>query len=1235
MGVFRTIGAFTRRLSILLAVTILMSLFLYLYYFRYVPSNRERLQHQAFLILQQQNEGIQQRLEDLKNYMTVQNRRLVDSGLAREETSLKFDHPLAYTVDFEKEKKTIHSEKRKGASDPKICWDLDGEKVVTFKFQNLKAPNPKAVPGSYKVSLSELFEKILQSGNIDFFRYHFIICNKHAAEPIEPGDDHKDHSPRPDSSDHSHILYNTPGLPVSEQLEPDSLGTLLKAVQFSKIIDLEISGSRYKGFLLPFQLERHNLILAGLMTETEYEERLQSIPFGSVSCVAIIFVLILISLPYIKVFFIGREEHWGTRDVAFLAVTLFVGTAVLLVIFQQLLMQTGEGLRTRNKLYTLSDRINTELHKEISLAYFELKNLDSSLRKAISESSDLKKDGRKLLIKSHYGAPDHYLALPVSISNNYLIYDRVQWFNDSGKQVYKGTFDALYTFPSVKRRQYFKDIKAKRLYSFKDSGTVTVDSFTIQPVYSMTTNAFEVNVVKPSHVDGMIGASMSTYMNSVVNAVTPKGYEFYIIDDKGLIQFQSEGTVTFKENFLEWLNDDQNLASIIRNRQSRYLPNQYINDRPCSMYIRPLDQLPLHLVVYHCNDNSTASMLHINAFVLFFLLTLFIMLFGYGVIAFNKNVHFSRLNQPIAQLSAIRWHGKTKDGFLFAANRYLLFYILATVIYKMIVHHYAASWLMGLVFPIFVIWTMTLCFRLHRHGEDPFSAFVSRKKDNPGFLNQAHNYAAVIFLFFLNFIFFRIETSSVSRLALVGYEMISFAFMPVALVKHQGSNTGWQRIFFFKNKQLRGSFWFLLVTAVSIVPVNCFFSYAQEKEIALQIKGHQLDLAEKIENRLSTYNWVDSVAKKREFPVSVFFDQGIYTEGCVTPTDTNHYHNKVYTEPYDTIIRAISWKYHSVDKILPGQDFANDDQWFRDDHGSLLSLKYNLRPESEKPESIAKVHGLILSYKLPSVFAYYQMQNVRAIFLVVFFSALLLFLFYRLLHTISSRLFQTWNLEKQDYSLHNSDHSFIEQRLHKKSYDGINGDYQLVKEVLKNNREKQDTKTSSLTKAWEKEYSNVSDERERIGQEGLILFNQYHLAPLYERLWTDCNDEEKYLLYDMSRDGFMNSKKVNVIQQLLYKGLLINKQGELRIMSVSFRNFILDKKSTPELLTLSQKFHSQGSWAKLRTPVLVIVTAIGAFLFITQQDLLQRMTALVPTLSAVLGLGALVLGSKSPSAIKK
>jgi heme/copper-type cytochrome/quinol oxidase subunit 2 len=1242
MNAFRTIGAFTRRLSILLAITILMSLFLYLYYFRYVPSNRERLQHQAFLILQQQQEGIRQHLEDLTNYMAVQNRQSVDNGSARIGGSLKFDHPLAYTVNFEKDKKIADS--KHGSGDPKVSWDLDGDRVVTFKFRN-----HDTTLSSYKVSLNELFKKILESGNIDFFRYHFIICNTHAGQPAEFNEEQNSHSHVPDSS---HILYNSPGLPVSERLETDSMGSLLKSVQFSKIVDLEISGSQYKGFLLPFQLEHHTLILAGLMTDTEYDERLQRIPFGSVSCIAIIFILILICLPYIKVFFMGREEHWGTRDVAFLGLTLFVGTAILLVILQQLLMQTGGQLRTKDKLYKLSDRINAELHKEISLAYFELKHLDTALRGAIerdtSETADknavdnslIREDHfKKLLVKSRRRIHDYYLTLPDS--NNYLNYDRAQWFSDSGKQVYKGAFDTIYTFPSVRRRQYFKDIKEKRLYSFEDSGIVShggkVNSFTIQPVYSMSTNAFEVNVVTPSEVTGVIGAGISTYMNSVVNTVTPKGYQFYIIDDKGLIQFQSEGTVTLKENFLEWINDDQNLASIIRNRQSKYVPNQYINDRQCSMYIRPLDQLPMHLVVYHCNDNSTASMLHVNAFVLFFMLILFITLFVYGIIAFNKHVHFSRLNQPIAQLGAIRWHGKNKEEFLFASNRYLLLYVLATVIFKTISQQYAASWLIGLVFPIFVIWTLTLCLRQHMHGENPFPSFISTRKDRPGFLNQPHNYTALIFLFFLNFIFFKIETEHVSWLALAGYEMISLAFMPLALSKHPVNNiSGWQKIFFLQDKQLRGSFWFLLVIAISIVPVNCFFSYAQEKEIALQTKADQLDIAENIERRLSTFGWADEVAKKRIFPETVFFDRGIYADGCIKtyPSRLNN-DGKVYTEPYDTIIRSISWKYHSVDKILPGQDFANDEQWFLRSSAGLMTLSYNLRPESVKPESIRNVQALKLTYKLPSIFGYYLMNNFVATFLIIFFSALLLFLFYGLLSTIAGRMFQTWNLKKQDYSLHNSDHSFIHQRLHKKTYDEMNGDYLLVKEVFKKYRAKEDTKSSCLAKAWELEYSDVSDDNERLAQEGLILFNQYHLAPLYEKLWTDCSDEEKYLLYDMSRDGFMNSKKVNVIQLLLYKGLLINQDEELRIMSVSFRNFILDKKNSPELLTLIQKFRFQGTWSKLRTPVLVIITAIGAFLFITQQDLLQRMTTLVPTLSAVLGLGTLLLGSRSPAVNKK
>jgi hypothetical protein len=110
--------------------------------------------------------------------------------------------------------------------------------------------------------------------------------------------------------------------------------------------------------------------------------------------------------------------------------------------------------------------------------------------------------------------------------------------------------------------------------------------------------------------------------------------------------------------------------------------------------------------------------------------------------------------------------------------------------------------------------------------------------------------------------------------------MISLALIPVALMKHPGSTaSGWQKIFFLKNKQLRGSFWLFLVIAISIVPVNCFFSYAQDKEIALQTKADQLDMAENIEHRLSMFDWVNWVAK-RKFSDSIFLTRNLSRQLC-------------------------------------------------------------------------------------------------------------------------------------------------------------------------------------------------------------------------------------------------------------------------------------------------------------------------------------------------------------------
>ena len=1248
MNAFRSIGVATRKLSILLIIILLVFLFLFLYYFKYVPANKERLQHQGFLVLQQQQNGIQQNLEDLKNYFCVQKQLFEEERLNKNynDTTISKEGPINFSLKFKKGKRDQTS--KIDSCYPVTYFNLDEQNAVTIRF------NTAIDSIKYIVSLDQLFEKSLGRGKIDFFQSHFIICKKHAKSTEENEPQEENHHHKDSSQESPHILYHSHELSASEQIEPDSLGRMLASAQFSKIINLEINGSRYKAFMLPFQLERNTLFLTGLMPETEYQERLENIPFGTVSTLIIIFILILICLPYIKIFFISKAEHFGIRDIVFLGITLFIGTAILLMILQQLLMQTGAQLRTKSNLYNLSDSINAKFHNDISLAYSELRYLDSVLKRRIDSGEIIYQNKESLknkLFVKKFGSGDSGYILPFRDSNNYLNYTMVHWANDSGQQVYKGRFDdTLLSFSNIEYRQYFKDVKKKHLYLFTNKpGDSQVDSFTIQPVYSMSTNAFEVNIAIPGKAAKM--AALSAYMNSVINTVTPREYGFYIIDNTGLIQFQSEGTVTLQENFLEWINDKQNLANTIKNRQRRYVSNQYINDKQYSLLVTPINQLPLHLVAYHCNDHTTASILHINAFILFSLFILYSMLLLFCIIAWNKTNYSSNLNQPINQYEWLR-PGNGKSEFLFNANCYLIFYIFTTIVFDIFIHKYSAIWFIGLMFPIFAVWTLYILFRLHIHLKNPSLSPKEIGKNTFSTLLQAYNFTPLIFLVLLTLIYFRIEANPVSRRILISYEVISLLLIPAVAVilsrftrnnkKVDVSSMETRRPYSFKKTVpyllskkmlLYNGFWFLSVVAVSIIPVNCFFQYAQEKEIALLVKTHQLDIAKSIENRLSTFGWFDKVVKKRNIPDnqkdSILFNQGVYDERCVdTKTPPPAVSNK-FAEPYDNAIRSISWGYRSLDKALPAQDSATDRQWYRQDSmkssSLVMTLVYNLRPENKQPDALSKVSSLQIRCSLPSVILYYRMNDPETIILISLFSLLLLILFYRLMRIITGRLFHAWDFKVHDDLIDNKD-SVIQKQIIK-SDSLVNSGMKTVLKKYKNNGDEY----TSLKKLWKQEYSYQGSDKSKITEaEKKILYNQYHLSAFYEKLWKPCSNEEKYFLYDISTDGFINYKKINLVQQLLYKGLLINcDHEELKIMSVSFRNYILDKKESPEISKLKDQFHIQGTWGKLRTPVLIAITAIGSFLFITQQDLLQRVAALVPTLSAILGLGTLILGSKS------
>jgi hypothetical protein len=407
-------------------------------------------------------------------------------------------------------------------------------------------------------------------------------------------------------------------------------------------------------------------------------------------------------------------------------------------------------------------------------------------------------------------------------------------------------------------------------------------------------------------------------------------------------------------------------------------------------------------------------------------------------------------------------------------------------------------------------------------------------------------------------------------------------------------------------------FWFLSVIAISITPVTCFFIYAQQKENNLLIKAQQLDIAEKIETRLSKLELFDKVVKKKAITdqqrAEFFFTNGVYDNRCVTvKKDTKPFSDSVFPEPYDQVIGSISWGYKSLDKMLPGQDTAVDKKWYRDDllklHPAQMTLIYKLNSENKNADITGEVNSLEIKCSNTTIFEYFKIDNRRGIFVIVVISLLLLWAFFRLIRTVTSRLFHSWNL-KDEKMINGHNKNIVRNQLIKNEYHEYNG----IEELLSTNKtnagakqvlrkllgiplpclpDEPDIKYQSLKEIWEKEYEHsFVDKTNPIRQDDVILYNQYHLSALYENLWNLCSKEEKYFLYDMARDGFVNYKRAHLVQQLLYKGLLVNYNNEeLKIMSVSFRNYILDKGKSEEVIKLKEEFQVQGTWSKLRTPV--------------------------------------------------
>src|SRR4051812_6315752 len=91
-----------------------------------------------------------------------------------------------------------------------------------------------------------------------------------------------------------------------------------------------------------------------------------------------------------------------------------------------------------------------------------------------------------------------------------------------------------------------------------------------------------------------------------------------------------------------------------------------------------------------------------------------------------------------------------------------------------------------------------------------------------------------------------------------------------------------------------------------------------------------------------------------------------------------------------------------------------------------------------------------------------------------------------------------------------------------------------------------------------------------------------------------------------------------LLYNLYKKGLLVKEEdGNIALMTKSFRNFLITKQGSEEVKRLSSQ-RKQGSWSTLRTVFYIILFAIAIFLFISQEEASKRLITILTSFGALL-----------------
>jgi len=142
----------------------------------------------------------------------------------------------------------------------------------------------------------------------------------------------------------------------------------------------------------------------------------------------------------------------------------------------------------------------------------------------------------------------------------------------------------------------------------------------------------------------------------------------------------------------------------------------------------------------------------------------------------------------------------------------------------------------------------------------------------------------------------------------------------------------------------------------------------------------------------------------------------------------------------------------------------------------------------------------------------------------------------------------------------------------------------------------------------------------RLNDQSMIMHTQNLAHGYYTDIWNSLPTRERYMLYDLAKDGFLNVKNINSLFSLMKKGLVVWKDRPL-IFNLSFKNFVVSSVSVNEALRLENKNRGEGSWGAMRIVFYLIIITVISLISLGEPGILNDFETFI---GAIGGMGVII-----------